>query len=70
MPEIAQSRVRLQPGFDFRRRPVIAAVIDGDHLAERVRRHCGEGLIDQAANIALFIQGRDDKGNGHGRSLF
>ncbi|MET0870615.1 MAG: hypothetical protein ABWY15_07020 [Methyloceanibacter sp.] len=36
--------MRSEPGFDFRRYPIVAAVIDGDHLAERVRRmsllHC------------------------------
>src|SRR5262245_8540357 len=68
--EVAQARMGFEPGFDFCRGPIIAAVIDDDQLAERVRRHGGKGLVDQAPDIAFFIRGRDDDGNGHRRSLF
>jgi hypothetical protein len=56
--------------LDFGCRPVVAPVVDGNHLAERLLRHCGKGLADQAPDIAFLVKGRDHDGDGHERSLF
>ena len=65
MPEIAQSRIFAEKRLDFSPRPVVARIVDSDHLAERRFRHLREGLLDQAADIAFLVKRWDDNGNTH-----
>jgi hypothetical protein len=63
MPEIVKLGMFAEKCLDFRPRSVVAAVIDGEHLAKRTFRHFGEGFLDQGTDIALLIERRDDNRN-------
>jgi len=69
MAEIAQQRVLAEKRLDLSLRPVVASVIDREHLAKGGFRHFDEGFRDQRADIAFFVECRDDNGNTHGGQL-
>jgi len=66
MSDIAQRRVPAHERLDLRRCPIVTRIVDHDQLSKHQLRHCGEGLLDQSADIALLVERRDDDGKAHG----
>ena len=66
MTQIAQGSVMGDESLDLRRRPIVAGIVHDDHLAEHRIGHGCVGFLDQAANIALLVEGRNDNGDTDG----
>ena len=69
VPKIAQARISAHQRPDFGLGPVVAAIVDDNHLAKGGFRHIGEGFLDQAADIAFLVKRRNHNGNTHDSSL-
>src|SRR5262249_3414522 len=61
--EIAQRGVAPEQRLDLGARPIVARIVDDDHLAERVRRDRRDGLLDQRPDIAGLVIAGDDEGD-------
>jgi hypothetical protein len=63
--EITQHRVAAEQRLDLGIRPIVARVIDNDHLLQRPRRHRGNRLLDEGPDIAGLVIGGDDDSDAH-----
>ena len=67
VPEIAQRGIFAEECLDFRSGPVVARIVDREHLSKGLLRHLGIGFLDQPADIAFLVKRWNDNGNTHER---